>query len=346
MKRIWILFLLLPIIVLPCKAMEYSAPPVPDAGSKYMPDETESFGEGLHYVISTALMNLHPALSEAMGTCAVLAAVALLVGTLNAISLQNNMAVEMIGLTLVAIILLRPANSMIKLGTETIIEICQYGKLLLPVMTGALAAQGAITRSGALYAATVFFDTLLSELITDCLIPFVYLFLCICAVNRLANLPLLSQIKRSLKGFMSWGLKVILYVFTGYISITGVVSGSTDAAMLKATKLTISSMVPVVGGILSDTSEALLVSAELVKNAAGIYGLLAMIAIGIGPFLRIGVQYILLKFSVGICDTFVGAKISGLVKDFSETMGLVLAMLGTVSMVQLISTICFLRGIT
>lgn len=79
------------------------------------------------------------------------------------------------------------------------------------------------------------------------------------------------------KNVVSWSLKTILTVFTTYMTVTGVVSGTTDAAALKATKVTISSVVPVVGGILSDASEAVLVSAGLMKNAAGIYGILAVL---------------------------------------------------------------------
>ena len=74
-------------------------------------------------------------------------------------------------------------------------------------------------------------------------------------------------------------MKIVLYAFTGYIGFTGVVSGTTDAMAMKAAKLTISGAVPVVGGILSDASEAVLVSAGIMKNAAGVYGILAVLAI-------------------------------------------------------------------
>jgi stage III sporulation protein AE len=144
---------------------------------------------------------------------------------------------------------------------------------------------------------------------------------------------------------ITWGLKTVLYIFTGYISITGIVSGSADAAMLKATKLTISGMVPVVGNILSDASEAVLISAGIMKSAVGIYGLLAVIAMWIGPFLEIGIHYLLLKVSSGMIQMFGVKQMASLVKDFSAAMGLVLAMTGTMCMLFIISTICFMKGV-
>ena len=129
------------------------------------------------------------------------------------------------------------------------------------------------------------------------------------------------------------------------MGITGVISGATDAAALKAAKLTISGVVPVVGGILSDASEAVLVSAGMVRNAAGIYGILAILAVFLTPFLRIGCHYLLLRLTGAVCAVFGVKRCSELISQFSAAMGLELAMTGSVCLLQLISTVCFLRGV-
>jgi len=144
---------------------------------------------------------------------------------------------------------------------------------------------------------------------------------------------------------MTWCLKTILYVFTGYIGITGVISGTTDAATLKVAKMTISGAVPVVGGILSDASEAVLVSAGLVKNAAGIYGMLAVAAVWIRPFVKIGAHYLLLKGTAGFCGIFGSKKTTDLISDFSSAMGLLLGMTGSVCLMLVISTACYMKGV-
>ena len=145
---------------------------------------------------------------------------------------------------------------------------------------------------------------------------------------------------------MTWLLKITLYVFTGFISITGVVSGPTDAAALKAAKLTISGMVPVIGGILSDASEAVLVSAGTVKNSIGLYGMFVVLALWINPFLRIGAHYIMLRMTGGVCSIFSSKRISELIQDLASSMGFLLAMTGSVCVMILISTVCFMRGVS
>lgn len=232
------------------------------------------------------------------------------------------------------------------LGAETVIQISEYGKLLIAVLSAALAAQGGVSGSSALYTVTALFDALLSNMIGKLLLPLLYLFLTLAVAYAALGEDLLKKLRDSTKWLMTWLLKTILYVFTGFISITGVISGPTDAAALKAAKLTISGVVPVVGGILSDASEAVLVSAGLVKNSIGLYGLFAVLAIWLDPFLRICAHYLLLRFTALVCGVFGSKGISNLIEDFASAMGFLLAMTGSVCLMFLISTVCFMRGVT
>jgi len=143
---------------------------------------------------------------------------------------------------------------------------------------------------------------------------------------------------------ITWCLKTLLIIFTTYMSITGVITGATDIAALKAAKVTISSVVPVVGGILSDSSEAILVSAGLIKNAAGVYGILAVLAVCAGPFLQIGIHYLLLRITAVLCSFWGEKNQIGLIEDFSVALGLLLAMTGSVCLLLLVSIVCFLKG--
>ena len=241
--------------------------------------------------------------------------------------------------------LLLSTQSMIGLAADTVQQISEYGKLLLPVMTGAMAAQGNLTTSAALYGGTAAFASLLGKLISGLFLPMVYFYLALAISYSALGEDCLKRMRDMLKGTVSWCLKTLLTVFVTYMSITGVVSGTTDAAALKAAKVSISTFVPVVGSILSDASEAVLVSAGLAKNAAGIYGILAILAVFLRPFLKIGVHYLVLKLT-SLIITLVGTKHNAeLVLDYSGAMGLLLAMTGSVCLMQLISAVCFLKGV-
>lgn len=345
MKRILLLMLGIILFGTPVSAAEITAPEVPKSGAEWMPENTESFGEALWEMVRDAIGAIRPDLREASSICLGVTAIVLLISILQNFPGSQNQAPDFVGTVAIAALLLGSTNSLVALGTETIREISEYGKLLLPVMTSAMAAQGGLTGSAALYAGTAVFDTVLSSLISKLLVPMMYLFLAMAAANSALGEDLLKKLSAFLKWLMVWCLKIILYVFTGYMGITGVVSGTTDAATLKAAKLTISGVVPVVGNILSDASEAVLVSAGVLKSAAGIYGILAILAVFIGPFLRIGTHYLLLKATAAVCGVFGSKRMCGLIGDFSTAMGILLAMTGSMCLLLLISTVCFLKGV-
>ncbi len=344
MKKMILLIVLLLFFCTPVSAAQIEAPEVPDRVEDLMPEE-EGFADGVLHIVKNAVFAMRPDITEACITCLSVIGAVILLSVLRAYEGASKAVVELCGVIVIAAILLKPTNSLIALSTETIVELSEYGKLLLPVMTAAMAAQGGAVTSAALYTATAFFSAVLSTAVAKLLVPMVYIYLVLSVVNSAAGDDLMKRLRDFIKWLMTWGLKITLYIFTGYISITGVLSGATDQAALKATKLTISGMVPVIGGILSDASETVLIGAGIVKNAAGVYGLLAVLAIVIGPFLRTGLQYLLLKLTAAVSGAFADKKLIGIIEDFSGAMGLLLAMTGSLCLMLLISVVCFMKGV-
>ena len=345
MRKLLILLVLIPMLILPAGALELTAPEVPDSGAQHMPQDTGDFASGTWELLGNVLGAIRPDLKEASKICLGLMGTVLLISLLQGVSERTKQTANLAGTAAIATSLLLSANSMITLGADTVTEICEYGKLLLPVLTAAMAAQGAGTASAALYAGTAAFTTLLSNLIGKLLVPMAYLHLGLAAANSATGESVLKRLKDLLKWAMSCCLKSVLTLFTAYMGITGAVTGATDAAVLKAAKTAISTAVPVVGGVLSNAAESVLAGAALMKNAAGIYGILAMLAIFLEPFLRIGIQFGMLKVTAAVTSVFGCKEMTDLIGDFSEAMGFLLAMTGSVCVLELISIVCFLKGV-
>lgn len=346
MKKLILIMLLLTFTTMPVSAEEITAPAAPDNALELMPAQRSTFGEDLWYVFKSAVAKLQPDIAQAGGVCLSVIAAVLLTSLLDSFPGMSKSVSELAVTVLVACLLLGSANSLVSEAVDTVRELSDYGKLLLPVMTTAMAAQGGVTGSTALYTGTAVFDAVLSALVAAVLVPMIYIYLALATANGALGQDLLKKLRDLAKWLVTWGLKIILYVFTGYMAVTNVISGTADQAAVKAAKLTISGAIPVVGGILSDASEAILVSAGVIKNAAGVYGLIAVFSIAIGPFLRIGVHYLLLKLTGAVCSVFAGKKTTELISDFSGAMGLLLSMTGTVCLLLLISLVCFMKGVS
>ena len=344
MRRIIIFILLSTLIIQPVFAADFTAPPAPESAQKYMPSEQDTFADGLWYIFKSAVSALRPEFANASGICLSLIAIVLLVSILCGFTETSDGVIRIVTAVVIGLLLLEPTNSLISLGTSAVTELSEYGKLMIPVMTAAVATQGGVTTSAVLYTGTIFFINLLTTFITRFIIPALYIYLCLCVANCALEHDMLKKVRDFIKWLMTWSLKWVLYIFTGYISITGVISGTVDASALKAAKIGISGAVPVVGSILSDAAETILVSTGVMKNAAGIYGIFAVLAVCVGPFAQIGAHYLLLKLTSAVTDLLGHKPSAKLIQNFSTGMGFALAMTGTVCMLLLISLVCYMKG--
>lgn len=344
MRQLLLLFIITGCLISPVYAADFTVPQEPESAAKYMPDESFSFTKDLWSIFRSALNEVAPSISEVMNICASVIAIQLFIAVVQSFTGIAKKSVQLVGVIALSIILLAPSKALINTGIETIEEICTYNRLLTPVMTAALAAQGGTTTSAALYTGAVLLDTFLSIAVRKAILPMLYAYIALGIASVAIGEPILKRILDFLKGFIIWMMKITVYIFTGYMSITGIISGTVDAAALKATKMAVSGGIPVIGKIVSDASDTILLSAGIVKNTAGISGALVVLAIAIAPFLKIGTQYIMLKLTTGISSLYADKSTVSLVEHICTAMGFILAVTGIVCLLFLISIVCYLKG--
>lgn len=345
MRRILLLLILICVFSTQASATEFTAPSAPEQAERLMPSQQNSFSEDLWYIIRQALPDVLPTVYSALKICVSIIAICIMSSLLRNMSGQSVRTIELASAISIGTLLLSSSKSFITLAVQTVEAISEYGKLLFPVMTAALAAEGGTTASASLYTGTVIFNTFLMSGVAKVIIPILYAYLAFSIVLSIYSASMLKTFKNFFKWSMTWCLKICIYLFTGYLTITKVISGTTDAIALKATKLTISGMVPVVGGMISDASETILLSIGTMKNAAGIYGILTIVSICIVPFMMIGVQCLLLKLTEGICGLFSVKAAVDITHDFSFCLEFLLAVTGTVCILLMVSTVCFMKGV-
>lgn len=248
-------------------------------------------------------------------------------------------AADLIGVTVITLVAVSDTASMLGLGREAIGQIDAFSKVLIPTMATATAACGSVTGAVVRQAATLLFSDLLITLIDRVLIPVVYLYIAVTAATAAIGSKGISAIA----GFMKKGVKgvmtAILLVFTGYLTLSGAAAGTADATALKATRMAISSMVPVVGGILSDATETVLTGAAAIRGSIGIFGTLVVLGFCVVPFLYLGAQYLIYKLVALLASVLYQGTISELIDQIGAAFGLVLGMLGSCALLVLLSLI-------
>ena len=230
-------------------------------------------------------------------------------------------------------------DSLMGLGSRTIGELADFSQALLPTLAAATAASGAVTTATVQQVSTVFFVDLLLRLIRQLLLPLVYLYIGLLTAAACLPENRLGAIAEALKKLVTWILTTALLVFTIYLSIVRIISGSADSATVKVAKAAISGVVPVVGGIIADASETVLAGAGMLKNTIGVFGMLAILAACAYPFLQLGVQYLLYKLTAYLASVVGAPGLCKLIDGLGGAFGLILGMTGGCALLLLISVL-------
>jgi stage III sporulation protein AE len=237
-------------------------------------------------------------------------------------------------------------DMLVDMGRQTIEDISIFSKALLPTLAAVTAASGAIGTASVHQVATAFFVDMLLQLIRGILLPMVYLYIGVMVAGTVLSDGRLNGVAAALKKVVVWVLSTSLLIFTLYLSVTKVISGTTDGATLKVTKAAISGVVPVVGSILSDAAETVLAGAGILKGTVGVFGMLAVLAICIRPFLQLGIQYLLYKLAAFLAAMAAPSALCKLIDGLGTTFGLVLGMTGACGVLLLVSIVSFVTAVT
>ncbi len=231
-------------------------------------------------------------------------------------------------------------HSLLALGQEAMDRMEALGDVLLPAVSMATAAGGSPGAAVVKHGATILFSDLLIRLIRRLLIPLCYAFAAVGAAWAALGNDGLKRVGGLIKWAVTILLSAVLLAFLFYLNLTGVIAGGADAATVKAAKFTISNLVPVVGGVISDTAETLLAGAAVLRNAIGVFGMLAVGGICVGPFLSLGAHYILYKGTAAVAATAAGeGRVTGLIDWLSAAFALVLAMTGACAVLLLVAMV-------
>lgn len=214
-----------------------------------------------------------------------------------------------------------------------------FSKALLPTLSAAVAAGGGYITAGARQVATVFFTDLLISLIRQVLLPLLYACIAAAAADAVVPGHSLQKIGQGLRKCAAWALTALMLVFTGFLSVTGAATSAADALSTQLTRTAIATAVPVVGSIISDAAGTVLAGAGMLKGAIGVFGLLAVLAICLTPFITMAVQYLLYKLAAFLAGTVTQEPLADLIDALGSAFGLMLGMTGSCALALLISII-------
>lgn len=254
--------------------------------------------------------------------------------------------VTIAGVLAIAASVLTDSGSFLRTGVETLERLQDFSSVLLPCLAAAAAAGGAAVSASAKYAATILFMNFLLRLCTHVFVPLISMYLA-CIV---AHSAFQSSAFSAMAGLIKWlcvtGMTLLVVGFTAYLSISGVIASSGDMVTTRFAKAAISTALPVVGRLISDAASTVIAGMSLVKNAVGVFGVIAVICVTMAPFVSMGLRYLMFKAAASAAAIFPDTRFSPLIDGISTAFGLMIAMTGTGALILFISLISFIKAVT
>lgn len=246
----------------------------------------------------------------------------------------------------VTVIILGTNDSFFSETMATLLRLSDYSKAALPVICTAAAAGGALTSASAKYAVCCLGLDVLITAAEKFIIPMINAYAALCVCSAFCDYAIIKSVARFTKWCAVTLMSAITLCFTVYLSLTGIITGTADAAAVKTVKTVISTALPVVGGMISDSSSAVLAAASLIRNTAGVFSLTAVCAICAYPMLSVLIRFLLIKLTGAISDFSSGVRVSQLMNDIGTVAGMLAGLTGACAIMVFISITSMLKAVT
>ena len=290
------------------------------------------------------LLSLKEAVRRELGFAVKLTVLSLLCAFSAVLSAEKKPppGMELSACCLATVLLTGEMNGLFAEVNETLFRLSDYGKAAFPAFFSAVAASGAAVSASVKYASVSFAAAVYMEFSERFVLPLIYTYLSVSVCSGICDNPVLNAVGRFVKWCCVTAMTLLTVAFCTYIGMSGIISGSADAAAVKAAKSVISTALPVVGGILSDSASAILSAASIIKNSAGVFCLIAISVLCAGPFAILSVKMLLLKAAAAVSESSCGGRFSSLLGSMGTVMAMLLGLVGSYGVVLFCS---FMSGI-
>lgn len=148
----------------------------------------------------------------------------------------------------------------------------------------------------------------------------------------------LQQLIFNLKKYLTTAISVCATAFVSILSIKTAVSARADAIGLRSMRFAINSVVPVIGGAISEGLLSIQAYSSLIKSSVGIVGIIAVLTVFVPPVLNVSFWRLFLSLCRTVSDVFNDRSVSSVLKAFEDSL-LIMNVILILSMVTTIISI-------
>lgn len=173
---------------------------------------------------------------------------------------------------------------------------------------------------GGMYPCLIAVASLSANIIKSIGIPALMLSLAIGVIGNLSDTFNLAEISKTIRSSAMWIICGILTVFSAAVGVCGISAGGVNTVVMRGAKFVARSAIPVLGGLLSDSFDAVVSGGIILKNALGGAAVCGAIIILIYPLIKVGAVIFVYKIAAAIISPFCDRRISNILTEIAGTL--------------------------
>ncbi len=221
-------------------------------------------------------------------------------------------------------------------GREVIKNISVFMRILVPVSLVTLASSGALASATTFEMVFMGVIEITQWLIDQFFIPIILMTAAISLVNNLSENLNAEKLVQFMNKTTKWGIGIVMTLFVGIMGLQGVVTGSADGLTVKVTKFAAANLIPMVGGILSESVETVMNCSVVIKNSVGVLGIVFVILIAAVPILKVTASLIVFRLCAAVVQPISDKKIVKCISELADSVAGILALMVAVAVMFII----------
>ena len=237
---------------------------------------------------------------------------------------------------LIAVLVITNFSDLMDMAKITVGRMVDFMQVLLPILLTLLIVTGGPTTKILYHPMILGTINLLGITVSSIIFPLIFFSFIVSILSNLSQRAELGKLAELARQIITFIISAIFTIFIGILTIYGL-SSKIDGLSIRTAKFAVDTLVPIVGGFLSDSVDAVIGSSAILKNGIGIIGLIILIMIILLPIIKITVLLLVYSIIGAIVEPIASSNIIKFFGDVSKTLLLVLISLVAVGIMFFIT---------
>ncbi len=233
---------------------------------------------------------------------------------------QMTSAVSTVSAVIVAIILITKMKLTISSACTAISVCSDFVFAFIPAFCIIVATSGNTVAAFSTNTLLLSLAQALNFISNSVFLPLSNCFLAIGICSGIRDELNLRSFIANMKKYLITGISVCATVFVSVLSIKTAVASSADAIGLRSVRFAINSVVPVIGGAISEGLLSIQAYSSLIKSSVGIVGIIAVALVFLPSILNVSFWRLFLSLCGVISDIFSDRSVSSVLKAFTDAL--------------------------